>query len=157
MCWILNLLLKFCRLQVPIWHTSMCLDTPVLCTYHHHNVTSLILELPNAFSQGTLKYKRDTGVMIPHYRKYMYQEMLDSLKMLLVTLPHVKERIILNCFHCLVLIIMIRIHALCHNRFLKLDSSPILINLPLIPTLLMIFRVHIQYLMNFSQPKLLEY
>jgi len=47
----------------------MCLDTPVLCTYHHHNVTSLILELPNAFSQGTLKYKRDTGVMIPHYKK----------------------------------------------------------------------------------------
>jgi hypothetical protein len=32
-------------------------------------VTSLILELPNAFSQGTLKYKRDTGVMIPHYKK----------------------------------------------------------------------------------------
>jgi len=28
-----------------IWHTLKCLDAPVLCTYHHHNVTSLIPEL----------------------------------------------------------------------------------------------------------------
>jgi len=82
-------------------------------------------------------------------KKYMYQEMLYLPKILLITLPHVKKRMILTCFRCLVPVIMIRIYVLCHNKFLKLESSPFLINL--LPPLLRIFRVHVQHFMFFSQ------
>jgi hypothetical protein len=81
----------------------------------------------------------------------MLQEMLDFLKILLITLPQVKKRMILTCFRCLVLVIMIRMYVLYHNRFLKfqiLEFSPLLINL--LPPLLRIFWVHVQHLMFFN-------
>jgi hypothetical protein len=66
--------------------------------------------------------------------------MLDFLKILLMTLPQVKKRMILTYFHYLVLVIMIRMYVLYRNWFLKfqiLKFSPLLINL--LPPLLRIF------------------
>jgi hypothetical protein len=51
---------------------------------------------------GYSQTQRDTDVMIPHKKKCMYQEMLYLPKILLITLPHVKKRMILTCFRCLV-------------------------------------------------------
>jgi hypothetical protein len=79
----------------------------------------LIPELLNASSWGILKQKRDTNVMIPHKRKCTFQEIIDFLKIFLITLPQLKKRMILTCFRCLVPVIMIRMYVLCHNRFLK--------------------------------------
>lgn len=57
MCWILNLFLKFCKLKVQICHISKCLDAPVLCTCHHHNVISLIQEQLSIITWGILKHE----------------------------------------------------------------------------------------------------
>ena len=73
-------------------------------------------------------------------QKKMYVSRDVRFFVLFITLPQVKKRLVLTCFRCLVLVIMIRIYVHYRNRFLEfqiLEISPLLINL--LPPLLQIF------------------